>query len=81
MLLRIAQPVRFGHVRLGRHAPKRQSTLSSFIPEVEMDISPMLFVCLFLAGPGIFFMGSAAIWWVSLQAAAMKSKAAAADRS
>ena len=46
-----------------------------------MGISPMLFICLFLAGLGIFFMGSAAMWWVSLQAAAMKSKAGVAARS
>ena len=32
----------------------------------------MLFVCLFLAGLGIFFIGAGFIWWVSLQAAEMK---------
>ena len=45
-----------------------------------MGISPMLFVCLFLAGLGIFFMGSAAMWWVSLQAADMKRKTVAEAR-
>ena len=40
-----------------------------------MTMSPMLFVCLFLAGLGVFFLGSAAIWWVSLQARAMKEQA------
>lgn len=33
-----------------------------------MTMSPMLFVCLFFAGFGVFLMGAAAIWWVSLQA-------------
>ena len=39
-----------------------------------MTMSPMLFVCLFLAGLGVFFLGAAAIWWVSLQARALKDK-------
>ena len=39
-----------------------------------MGISPMLFICLFLASLGIFFAGSAAIWWVSLQAQEMKRR-------
>jgi len=33
-----------------------------------MGISPGLFICLFLAGLGIFLSGAAFIWWVSLQA-------------
>ena len=33
-----------------------------------MTMSPMLFVCLLFAGFGVFLMGAAAIWWVSLQA-------------
>jgi len=33
-----------------------------------MGMSPALFVCLLLPGLGVFFMGIAAIWWVSLQA-------------
>ena len=45
-----------------------------------MTMSPMLFICLFLAGLGIFFMGAAAIWWVSLQAQEMKGKIAADTR-
>lgn len=45
-----------------------------------MDISPMLFLCLFLAGLGIFFMGAAAVWRVSLEAADMKRKAIAEAR-
>ena len=39
-----------------------------------MAMSPMLFICLFLAGLGIFFAGAAAIWWVSLQAQEMKRR-------
>ena len=39
-----------------------------------MGISPMFFICLFLAGLGIFFAGTAAIWWVSLQAKEMKRR-------
>lgn len=41
-----------------------------------MTMSPMLFICLFLAGLGIFFMGAGAIWWVSLQAQEMKRRSA-----
>ncbi len=37
-------------------------------------MSPMLFICLFFAGLGIFFLGVAAIWWVSLQANELKKK-------
>lgn len=37
-----------------------------------MGISPGLFVCLFLASLGIFFMGAGALWWVSLQAQELK---------
>ena len=33
-----------------------------------MGLSPALFICLFLAGLGLFFLGASAIWWVSLQA-------------
>lgn len=33
-----------------------------------MFMSPMLFICLFLAGFGIFLIGAGVIWWVSLQA-------------
>lgn len=33
-----------------------------------MMLSPMLFICLFFAGFGIFLMGVGVIWWVSLQA-------------
>ncbi|MCE8009571.1 hypothetical protein [Aestuariivita sp.] len=36
--------------------------------EPTMTISPMLFICLFFAGFGVFLLGAAAIWWVSLQA-------------
>ncbi len=32
-----------------------------------MSMSPMLFICLFFAGFGVFLMGVSAIWWVSLQ--------------
>ena len=39
-----------------------------------MDISPMLFICLFLPGLGVFFAGASAIWWVSLQAQEMKRR-------
>ncbi len=39
-----------------------------------MAISPMLFLCLFFAGLGHFFIGAAAIWWVSLQASDKKGK-------
>ncbi|WP_281281485.1 hypothetical protein [Denitrobaculum tricleocarpae] len=39
-----------------------------------MTISPMLFICLFFASLGHFFIGAAAIWWVSLQAAGRKRK-------
>lgn len=37
-----------------------------------MGMSPALFLCLFLAGLGLFFIGTGVIWWVSLQARAMK---------
>ena len=37
-----------------------------------MGMSPALFLCLFLAGLGLFFIGAGVIWWVSLQARAMK---------
>ena len=37
-------------------------------------MSPMLFVCLFFAGLGIFFIGVGVLWWVSLQARDMKRK-------
>ncbi|WP_299620090.1 hypothetical protein [Pelagibius sp.] len=39
-----------------------------------MSMSPMLFVCLFLAGLGIFLIGAGVIWWVSLQAQELKRK-------
>lgn len=39
-----------------------------------MTISPMLFVCLFLAALGIFFLGAGFIWWVSLQARELKRR-------
>ena len=39
-----------------------------------MGMSPALFICLFLAGLGVFFMGASAIWWVSLQASEMKKR-------
>lgn len=39
-----------------------------------MGLSPGLFICLFLAGLGIFFLGASAIWWVSLQARDMEHK-------
>ena len=42
-----------------------------------MTIPPMLFICLFFAGLGHFFIGAAAIWWVSLQAAEKKQDSAA----
>ncbi len=38
-----------------------------------MGMSPALFVCLLLPGLGVFLMGTAAIWWVSLQAKETKS--------
>lgn len=40
-----------------------------------MGISAGLFVSLFLAGLGIFLLGAGFIWWVSLQAQALKRKA------
>lgn len=39
-----------------------------------MSISPMLFICLFFAGFGVFLLGAAAVWWVSLQATSAKNK-------
>lgn len=39
-----------------------------------MTISPMLFVCLFFAGFGIFLMGAGVIWWVSLQARKLRQE-------
>ena len=36
-----------------------------------MGMSPALFICLFLAGLGLFFLGAARLWWVSLQAREM----------
>ena len=45
-----------------------------------MTMSPMLFICLFLAGLGIFFLGSSAVWWVSLQAQEMKARIADGSR-
>lgn len=39
-----------------------------------MGMSPALFVCLFLASLGVFFAGSGAIWWVSLQARELKRR-------
>ncbi len=41
-----------------------------------MGLSPALFVCLFLAGLGIFLAGAGAIWWVSLQAGEIKRRQA-----
>ena len=41
-----------------------------------MGIPPGLFVCLFLASLGVFFMGAACIWWVSLQARELKRREA-----
>lgn len=35
-----------------------------------MGMSPALFVCLFLAALGVFFLGAGFLWWVSLQAKA-----------
>ena len=48
--------------------------------EIDMTMSPMLFICLFLAGLGIFFLGSSALWWVSLQAQEMKARIAEGSR-
>lgn len=45
-----------------------------------MGISPGLFVCLFLASLGVFFMGVACIWWVSLQARELKRRENSADK-
>lgn len=42
--------------------------------EDVMGLSPGLFVCLFLASLGVFFMGVACIWWVSLQARELKRR-------
>ena len=39
-----------------------------------MMMSPMLFICLFLAGFGVFLMGAGVIWWVSLQERMLKLK-------
>ena len=39
-----------------------------------MGMSPALFICLFLAGLGVFFLGAAALWWVSLQAREMDKR-------
>ncbi len=35
-----------------------------------MGMSPALFVCLFLAALGVFFLGAGCLWWGSLQAQA-----------
>ena len=43
-----------------------------------MGMSPALFVCLFLAGLGIFLAGAGVIWWVSLQAGELKRRQAQA---
>ncbi len=37
-----------------------------------MTMPPMLFVCLFLGGLGLFLIGAGVIWWVSLQARMLK---------
>lgn len=46
-------------------------------------ISPQLFVVLFFAGffggLGVFFIGVGHLWWVSLQARAMKEKSGQAN--
>ena len=39
-----------------------------------MSMSPMLFICLFLPGLGVFFAGAGFLWWVSLQAREQKLK-------
>ncbi len=39
-----------------------------------MGMSPALFVCLFLAALGVFFLGAGFLWWVSLQAKAMQTR-------
>lgn len=44
-----------------------------------MGMSPALFVCLFLAGLGIFLAGAGVIWWVSLQANELKRRQAGAS--
>lgn len=40
-----------------------------------MTMSPMLFICLFFAGFGLFLLGVSAIWWVSLQAKQIRANA------
>lgn len=39
-----------------------------------MVMSPMLFICLFFAGFGVFLIGVGVVWWVSLQAKILKAK-------
>ncbi len=39
-----------------------------------MGMSPALFVCLFLAALGVFFLGAGFLWWVSLQAQETKRR-------
>ena len=42
--------------------------------ELAMGMSPALFVCLFLAALGVFFLGAGFLWWVSLQAQETKRR-------
>lgn len=42
--------------------------------EDDVGIPPELFICLFFAGLGIFFMGVGVLWWVSLQARELKRR-------
>ena len=39
-----------------------------------MSMSPMLFICLFFAGFGVFLIGVGVVWWVSIQATIAKRK-------
>ncbi|MBF9050329.1 hypothetical protein GTA62_10790 [Roseobacter sp. HKCCD9010] len=40
--------------------------------KVDMMMNPMLFICLFFAGFGVFMLGAGFVWWVSLQAKQME---------
>ncbi len=44
-----------------------------------MGMSPGLFICFFLASLGVFFIGVASVWWVSLQARELKRRSDSAN--
>ena len=45
---------------------------TTYKSEGTLGIPPTLFICLFLAALGVFFLGVGVLWWVSLQARAMQ---------